>query len=92
LTLLGVPEDVVMKNYMRSNDYILTAYQGAIDAFVAGGGDAEIPTAILGVKKEYLDAAFEQMRKDYGTIEKYFSEGLGVDASQQQALRNIYLR
>jgi len=92
LTLMGVPRDKVYEDYLRSNDYILPAYKSAIDAFVAGGGDAEIPKAILGVKKEYLDAAFDEMQKKYGTMEKYFAEGLGIDAAQQQALRNMYLR
>ena len=92
LTLLGVPKDAVYEDYLRSNDYILPAYQKAIDAFVEGGGDAEIPKAILGVKKEYLDAAFDEMETKYGSIDKYFSEALGIDAGQQQALRDLYLQ
>jgi protein-tyrosine phosphatase len=91
LTLLGVPKDQIVKDYLRSNDYILTAYKKNIDAFVEAGGDPEIPKAILGVKKEYLDAAFEEMQTKYGTIEKYFSEGLGIDAAQQKAIRDLYL-
>jgi protein-tyrosine phosphatase len=92
LTLLGVPKDQVVEDYLRSNDYILPAYQKVIDAFVAGGGDPAIPRAILGVKEEYLDAAFDEMQTKYGTIEGYFSDGLGIDAAQQQALRDLYLR
>lgn len=80
-----------MEDYLRSNDYILPAYQKAIDAFVAGGGDPAIPRAILGVKKEYLNAAFDEMKTKYGTIERYFSEGLGVDADKQKTLRDLYL-
>jgi protein-tyrosine phosphatase len=91
LTLLGVPEDLVMEDYLRSNDYIIPAYQQVIDSFVEAGGDPAIPPAILGVKKEYLDAAFDEMRTKHGTIEKYFSEGLGIDAAQQKALRDLYL-
>ncbi|UCB51328.1 MAG: tyrosine-protein phosphatase [Deltaproteobacteria bacterium] len=91
LTLLGVPKDKVVEDYLRSNDYILPAYKKAIDAFVAGGGDPAIPRAILGVKKEYLNAAFDEMQKKYGSIEKYFSDGLGIDAARQKALRDLYL-
>jgi protein-tyrosine phosphatase len=47
---------------------------------------------VLGVKKEYLDAAFDEMEKKYGTIEKYFSKGLGIDTKQQQAMRELYLK
>ena len=45
----------------------------------------------LGVKREYLEAAFDEMESNYGTIEKYFSEGLGIDAAKQKALRDLYL-
>jgi protein-tyrosine phosphatase len=91
LSLLGVPRDVVMQDYLRSNEYILPLYQPVIDGFVAGGGEERIPLAILGVRQEYLDAAFDEMETTYGTIEHYFSEGLGIDAAQQQALRDLYL-
>ncbi len=91
MTLMGVPKKKVYEDYLRSNDYILPAYKKPIDAFVAAGGDKSIPSAILGVKKEYLDAAFDEMEKKYGTIEKYFSQGLGIDAARQKALRDLYL-
>ncbi len=92
LTLLGVPKDKVMEDFLRSNDYILPAYKGVIDEFVAAGGEREIPMSILGVKAEYLNAAFDEMQKQYGTIENYFSEGLGMDAGTQKALRDLFLK
>lgn len=80
-----------MEDYLRSNDYIIPMNQKIIDGFVAAGGEESIPLAILGVKKEYLDEAFDEMETQYGTIEKYCSEGLGIDANQQQALRDLYI-
>jgi protein-tyrosine phosphatase len=91
LTLLGVPQDTVLQDYLRSNDYILPYYQKAIDAFVAAGGEPGIPAALLGVKVEYLEASFDEMQNTYGTMERYFAEGLGIDAAQQQALREVLL-
>jgi protein-tyrosine phosphatase len=91
LTLMGVPRDTVFEDYLRSNDYIIPKYQPAIDAFVQAGGEESIPHAILGVKREYLEAAFDEMAKTYGTIDNYFAEALGIDAGQQQALREMYL-
>jgi len=92
LTLLGVPEDQVYEDYLRSNDYILPAYKHAIDPFVEAGGDPEITAAILGVKREYLEASFDEMETNFGTIENYFAEGLGIDAAGQQIIRELYLR
>ena len=90
-SLLGVPKETIYEDYLRSNDNILPKYQKVIDAFVEAGGGREIPMALLGVRKEYLEAAFDEMKTKYGTIENYFSEGLGIDADGQEALRDLYL-
>ncbi|BCA53237.1 protein-tyrosine-phosphatase [Nitrospira sp. KM1] len=92
LTLLGVPRETVMADYMRSNEYLLPDYRKTIQAFAAGGGERGIALAIFGVKREYLEAAFDEMQRSYGTIENYFSDGLGIDEDQQQVLREIYLQ
>jgi protein-tyrosine phosphatase len=91
LTLLGVPKETVMADYMRTNDYTLPQFKQAIDGFVAAGGERAIAVAIFGVKAEYLQASFDEMHKQYGTIERYFSEGLGIDAAGQQALKKLLL-
>ena len=91
LSLLGVPEEVILDDYLRSNDYILPAYQKTIDAFIKAGGDPAITQAILGVKAEYLKAAFDEMTSKYGTIEDYFSKALEIDSAGQRALRDRFL-
>lgn len=73
LTLLGVPRETVMADFLRSNKYTLPQFKNAIDSFAAAGGDRDIPTAIFGVKAEYLNASFDEMEKQYGTIENYFA-------------------
>jgi protein-tyrosine phosphatase len=89
---MGVPQYKVMEDYLRSNDYILPVYQTVIDKSVAAGGDKSIPRAILGVKRGYLNASCGEIQTKCGAIEKYFSEGLGIDAAQKKALRDLYLR
>ena len=91
LSLLGVPEDIVFQDFLRSNDYILPAYQKEIDAFTEAGGDPAIPLVIFGVRPEYLKTALDEMRNRYGTIEDYFSKALEIDAAGQKALRDLYL-
>ncbi|MGB8986646.1 MAG: tyrosine-protein phosphatase [Candidatus Sulfotelmatobacter sp.] len=92
LTLLGVPEDKVYEDYLRSNEYILPAYKSFIDRFVAAGGDPSIPQALLGSKAEYLQASFDQVKTQYGSIENYFDKGLGIDQAGQQKLRDRFLQ
>ena len=91
LTLCGVPEQDVMADYMLSNDFILPEYQAMIDKYVAVGVEKEILLSILGVRREYLEAAFGEMRDQFGDIEGYFGEGLGIDAAGQRALRERFI-
>jgi protein-tyrosine phosphatase len=91
LTLLGVPEEKVYEDYLRSNEYILPAYKQAIDGFVAEGGDPSIPQELLGVKTEYLQSAFAEVKAQYGSIEGYFEKGLGIDKAGQKQLRDRFL-
>lgn len=91
LSILGVPKETIIKDFVRSNDYILPMNKKVIEDFIKAGGEPGIPPAIIGVKGEYLDAAFKEVQRVYGSMERYFSEGLGIDATQQKALRDAFL-
>lgn len=91
LTFLGVSKDDVMADYLRSNEYLLPMHQKEIDQFIAGGGDPGIPSALFGVKRRYLEAAFDEMHRRYGNIDRYFLEGLKINLAQQRQLRSTFL-
>ena len=77
LTLLGVPKETVMADYLRTNEYTLPQFQHAIDAFVAGGGERRSRSPSSGSSPSTWRRRFDEMQKQYGTIEDYFSEGAG---------------
>jgi protein-tyrosine phosphatase len=91
LTLLGVPDEVVMHEYFITNDELLPALKPMFDNFESMGGDPELLMEVFGVRKEYLEAALDEMRLRYGTIEGYFTEGLGLDADVLQALTDAFI-
>jgi len=70
----------------------LPLHKKTIDQFVLRGGDKAIPESIFGVKKEYLDAAFDEMHKRYGSIENYFSDALQIDIATQKKIQAVYLQ
>jgi protein-tyrosine phosphatase len=90
-TLLGVPYEVVMEDFLASNRYVVPKYRERIDGFAARGGNPALLEPVLGVRPEYLEAAFGEVRRTYGSIEGYFGEGLGLDARAQQALHDRFL-
>ncbi|MGD0863470.1 MAG: tyrosine-protein phosphatase [Candidatus Limnocylindrales bacterium] len=91
LLLLGVPEDLVMADYLASNGYLQPMFQSFFDDFQAEGGDPDVIADFLWVRPEYLQAALDEMRTSYGTIERYFSDGLRLDHGTLRALRAAFL-
>ncbi len=91
LTFLGVPPDIVLADYLRSNDHILPRYAPMIETFVAAGGERAILTAVFGVRRQHLEAAFAELTHQYGTVDQYLDRGLGIDQMAQASLRALYL-
>lgn len=87
LMLLGVSDADVMADYLLSNEQLLPTAQPLLDRFAAAGGDPDMLRQVLGARSEYLEAALEAMASSYGTIERYFEEGLGLDPQRLSALR-----
>ncbi len=90
LLLLGVSEPDVMGEYLLTNDQLLPALQPMLDQFASVGGDPKLLLPVLGVQSEYLNAALEEMRNRYGTIEEYFNTGLGLGADAQGELAEAF--
>ena len=47
--------------------------------------------SILGVRREYLEAAFNELHHHFGGIKEYFARGLGIDRAGQQAIRQQFI-
>jgi protein-tyrosine phosphatase len=90
LLLFGVDEQDVMEEYLLTNELLLPAVQPVFDRFEAAGGDPALLRPLLGVLPQYLEASLDEMRTRFGTIEDYFSDGLGLDGEAQAALRATF--
>ena len=89
MSALGVPTDEIYKDYLASNGYLAASNKAQMDALVQRGlvTDPSLFDPILGVQADYLDASFDQMRKSYGSVDRFLSEGLGVDSATVDALK-----
>ncbi|WMT43413.1 tyrosine-protein phosphatase [Paenibacillus sp. D2_2] len=94
LLTLGVSKETVMQDYLLSNVYRAEANQRTVDAMrkVIQDKDAlESFKALLDVRKEYLQAAFDMMEKNYGSIDAFIEKGLGVSPQERAKLQSMYL-
>ncbi len=88
LLLLGVAEEDVLADYLLTNESLVPALQPMVDKFASIGGDPELLEPVVGVQREYLDAARTEMESTYGDVETYFSTGLGLSAATIDSLRS----
>ncbi|WP_219817101.1 tyrosine-protein phosphatase [Arthrobacter sp. GMC3] len=87
LLLLGASEDDVRADYLETNTDLAPALQPMLDALEAKGVNIGLLQPILRVCDSYFDAALNEMRSKYGTIEGYARTGLGLTDAQIGALR-----
>jgi protein-tyrosine phosphatase len=90
LSLLGVPRDVIEADYLLTNDVMegLAAFLAASPKykdFITLRREKSLP--LLRAESEYLEASFAVIEKEYGSVETYLSEALGITADEQKAIR-----
>ncbi|WP_067652704.1 tyrosine-protein phosphatase [Nocardia harenae] len=84
LRAVGVAEDEVVADYLRSNDAV-----PALRAMIAGAGaerGAEVSADLLGVRPEYLAVATDAVRELHGDPERYYA-ALGLTDELRDTLR-----
>ena len=93
LRLLGVPRDLVMRDYMASKEHALEARRSQLLLLrVFKGGEAADKLAVMmGVEEAWLDAAFEEIDARWGNFDTYVSDGLGLSGADIETLRNTLL-
>lgn len=91
LTALGVPYETVREDYLLSNTGLnMDSVQGAVSPLLSAL-PAEVLQPLVGVEGPYLDAAFAQMKADYGSIEAYLEKELGVGPTEIETLKRRML-
>jgi protein-tyrosine phosphatase len=91
LLFLGVHEELVMRDYLASDLEVRRAFGHVVDDFVARGGRREVIEPLMSVQPDFLDAALGAMHDEYGSVDAYFREGLGLDEAALGALRAAFL-
>lgn len=108
LLALGVPRDVVIQDYLSSTRYRRPVVeQGDVDYAAAAESNLyarlmvqyadprRVPRAeplLTAQGVPYLRFALDQIEQDFGSVERYLEERLGVDAAAREQLRNRYLQ
>ncbi len=91
LLLLDVPEELVLEDFLASGPALAPIMEPALEEFRARGGDPTLLEPLIGVSPEYLASALDEVAVAYGSLDGWFTDGLGLDAATIDALRSAFV-
>lgn len=87
LSAVGVDRDVIMTDYLSSNDYLRESNEKLFAQIDAAGLDSNLVRPVMEQSPAYLQASFDAVDADYGDMARYTREALGVTDATVDALR-----
>lgn len=85
LAALGVPQEVILANYLESNHWNQRLIQAYLARFAQHGVRAELVMPLLEVQASYLQASLAVIAQEWDSVAHYVQQALGVDPQRLQA-------
>ena len=91
--VLGVPLEIVMDDYLKTNDNLYT-YKEDVFRRLSKLGYFGIPwkrlyAPLFAARADFLNAALEQVRDEFGAVDEWFRRGLGFSEREKIALVTV---
>jgi protein-tyrosine phosphatase len=93
LTALGVDPEAIRVDYLQTNEATAEAQQRLLELLAERrpGADPEAIQPLLQARPAYLDAAYAEVERQFGSFQAYLRAGLGLDDGTLAALRTNLL-
>jgi len=92
LKILGVGDDVIIKDYLLSQTYVQRRRRQLLTVSLLRGLEAgRFIRGMNNVELDWLQTAFKTIERDWGCFDLYTSEALGLGPQEQAQLKDIYL-
>ena len=95
LMALGVPEQKAIEDFMATNVFLAGYIDRSIEyirSTATVGFDEDRLRGLLGVEERNMRDGLAAVRQEYGSIDNYLAQALGVDEAMKARLRAIYLQ
>lgn len=90
LSALDVSDNAIIYDYMLSDDLI--DYHSQVEnASLFSAQIQESLTALFGVHRETITYSLQKIKQEYGTVENYLKEELGLTDEKRQKLKELLL-
>lgn len=93
LLSLGVPQDVIIEDYLLTGVYLkpeIDAAAAALAPKLPGTDTADLADCLLGVRKSYIETLFATIQKEGGDIPTFLERAFGLDEEKRLRLQSLY--
>ena len=94
LSILGVPRDIIIQDYLATNAYTKDEIDRTIQQINISSAfkvDTDNIRKVLEVEERYIQAAFDAIDKEWGSMELYFKNGLMLSEAEIEKIKALYL-
>ena len=94
LTALGVSRELVMEDYLKVNEFTAPVIDLLAEEVLRKTGSAEAAQAsrdLTGARPEYLQSVLDRIDRDFGGMDAFLWQEMGLDAEKLWLLRDMYL-
>lgn len=84
--ILDVDPDEVMADYLASGPVVAAMLEPLREGIEARGLDLSALAPAMEVRSEYLDTSFAVMVREFGSLARFLTEGLGLQADFQEQM------
>ncbi len=88
--VLGVETETIMEDYLFTNECLKDEIAGMMETLkkiTKGMSLANSGRALVEARREYLEAAFDEIDKQYGSMDAFLKEGLGLGEDEIEGFR-----
>ena len=92
--ILGVPLDIAMEDYLKTNENLGAYVEEIIEKLsklAYFGVPWKIYMPLFDARVDYMNAAFSQVKDEFGALDEWTRRGLGFSEKEQDALSNLLL-
>jgi protein-tyrosine phosphatase len=93
--VLNVPFETVLQDYLKTNSFLQEVkdeFRNRLKKFPFLGISMEKIAPLFEARKEFLEAAYDKIVDDFGTLNDYIREGLSFSEDESQRLKQLLIQ
>lgn len=94
LSVLDVPRETIMEDYLKSNEFGAEEVEEIIDKVLGSERNSELEKQVrplFCVKEGYIQSVFSRIEEETGSVEAFLEKEMGITEAKRRRFEELYL-